>query len=156
MTTSGDTTQTGVVGLGNPLRRDDGVVMVLLESLRERGIPAGVELVDLGDGGFRLLYTLEEFERALVVDAVEFGGEPGEHAVFTPEEVRSMGDHRSAHDANLVQLLEASAERSDHPDSLRVFAIQPADQSMGEGLSDALEAQVPQLVEALEDRIASL
>lgn len=156
MTTPGDTVQTGIIGLGNPLRGDDGVVMVLLDRLRERGVPDDVELVDLGDGGFRLLYTLEAFDSAVVVDAVTFGGDPGEHTVFTPEEVRSLGDHRSAHDANLLQLLEASAERSVHPDSLKVFAIQPADVSMGEGLSEPLEAQVPELVAALEDTIASL
>ena len=38
-------------------------------------------------------------------------------------------------------------------DSLVVFAIQPKDVSMGEGLSDPVAARLPELVTALDETI---
>lgn len=147
---------TGVIGLGNPLRRDDGVVMVLFDRLRSQGLPQGVELVDLGDGGFRMFHVLDDFERVVVVDAVQFGGDPGDSTVFTPEEVRSTREHRSSHDTNLLELLDMAAEFGIRPDPLVIFAIQPRDVSMGEELSPALRDRVPFLTADLEETIKEL
>ncbi|MFW5905883.1 MAG: hydrogenase maturation protease [archaeon] len=77
-------TDRAVVALGNPYRRDDGVGPALLEELAQRDLP-DVDLLDLGDATFELVHVLAAHDVVVIVDAVNFGGDPGEIAVFDPD-----------------------------------------------------------------------
>ena len=52
-----------VLGLGNPLRGDDGVGPRLVEELTRRGLPRGVTALDGGSAGLDLLQMLEGWQR---------------------------------------------------------------------------------------------
>ena len=58
--------RTLVLGLGNPLRGDDGVGPRVVEEVIRRGLPEGVTALDGGTGGLDLLPVLEEWDRAIV------------------------------------------------------------------------------------------
>ena len=49
-----------VIGIGNTLRRDDGIGIVLLEKLIERKnkLPKNVDFINGGTGGMNLLHIL--------------------------------------------------------------------------------------------------
>ena len=51
----------GIIGVGNPLRRDDGIGIVLLEKLIEKksDLPEGIEYIDGGTGGMNLLHIFQ-------------------------------------------------------------------------------------------------
>ena len=154
--------RSGVIGLGNPLRGDDGVVPELFGRLRA---PDGgsdstdlddITLLEFGDANFRLVHALSDFDRVLIVDAVRFGGEPGDHVVFSPEEVVSRADHGGSHDSDLLELVELARYLNEASATVRIFGIQPGPMEMGPGLSDPLESRLPELLEALEDAIYEL
>lgn len=147
---------TVVIALGNPLRGDDGIGNVLLNRLRERGLPADVELRDLGDGGFDVLHALADADRAVIVDAVRFGGEPGECVVFEPGEVAAIVESRGSHDSDLFELLELAAAREEAPERVVIFGVQPGDVREGEQLSDPLRAALPDLTDALVETVDDL
>ncbi|MBI3361476.1 MAG: hydrogenase maturation protease [Chloroflexi bacterium] len=73
-----------VVGLGNPLRGDDGIGPAVIEWLKQRELPAGVEVMDGGTGGLELIPTLTGRRRALIVDAANLGRAPGKWARLAP------------------------------------------------------------------------
>ena len=77
-----------VLGLGNPLRGDDGVGPRVVEELTRRGLPDGVMTLDVRTGGLDLLHTLEGWKRVVAVDAADVGREPGQFVRFTPDQVR--------------------------------------------------------------------
>ena len=77
-----------VLGLGNPLRGDDGIGSRVVEELIRRGLPEGVTALDGGTGGLDLLQVLEGWERVVVVDAADVGREPGQFVRFTPDQAR--------------------------------------------------------------------
>ncbi|MFB6151906.1 MAG: hydrogenase maturation protease [Haloarculaceae archaeon] len=143
-----------VVGLGNPFRRDDGVAPVVLERLRDRPVADEVAVFDLGDAGFRLLHVLAEFDVVVVVDAVRFGGDPGEHVVARPDELASLGEREGTHDTAVLDLVETSDRLEEAPADVLVFGVQPARTGYGEGLSDPVESAVPALVDALAERLS--
>ena len=59
-----------VIGFGNPLRRDDGVGIAALEELKRRGAGGpGIDMMDGGVEGINLLSILEDYDRAVVLDA---------------------------------------------------------------------------------------
>lgn len=73
-TTTGHTV---VVGCGNLIRGDDAAGPVLVRMLAERGVPAGVRLVDGGTAGMDVAFALRGADRAIVVDASRVGVPPG-------------------------------------------------------------------------------
>ncbi|HEY76749.1 MAG TPA: hydrogenase maturation protease [Thermoflexia bacterium] len=145
-----------VIGLGNPLRGDDGIGPRVVAELHRRELPEGVEAIDGGTGGLDLLRLMEGWDRVIVVDAAEIGREPGAFARFTPEEVRLRlheGD-LSLHNAGLPEAL-ALASALNHPlPPITLFGVQPKRIGWEAGLSPVVERTIPALVEAILDEVS--
>ncbi|MCD4733107.1 hydrogenase maturation protease, partial [bacterium] len=67
-----------VASLGNPLVGDDGVGLAVLKQLEQQELPVEVKLVDLGTDLLALSSHLDGIGKVILLDAVNFGGEPGE------------------------------------------------------------------------------
>jgi hydrogenase maturation protease len=148
-----------VVGLGNPLRGDDGIGPRVVEQLRQHGLPVEVEALDAGAAGLDLLYWLTEPRAVgeagpqwvIIVDAAEVGLEAGQFARFTPEQVELKGAAEGAgsHEAGLAEVL-ALARALERPlPEIVIFGVQPGSLEWGTGLTAEVEAAVPLLVRAV-------
>ena len=147
-----------VLGLGNPLRGDDGVGPRAVLEFGGRDLGVGVKVVDVGTGGLDLLWVLEGWEHVVIVDAAHVGREPGQFARFTPEQVRlaRTASSFSLHHAGLSEIL-ALADVLDHPlPEIVIFGVQPAEIGWRDGLSPAVEAALPDLVEAVIEAIEEI
>ena len=69
--------RTLVACIGNSLIADDALGCVVYDRLKEVRLPEGVRVESLELGGMRLLDILDGEDFLLVVDAVQFGTEPG-------------------------------------------------------------------------------
>lgn len=140
-----------IIGLGNPLRGDDGVGPRVVEELHRRGLPEGVEAIDVGTGGLDLLRVMDGWDAVIVVDAAEIGREPGAFARFTPEEVRLRLHETgfSLHDAGLPEALTLASALNHPLPPITLFGVQPERIGWEEGLSPAVEEAIPALVEAI-------
>ena len=72
-----------VLGIGNTLLSDDGVGVHVIRALENgrTNLPENqrdVRLRDAGTLGLALLPEIAEAQRLIIVDAANFGGEPGE------------------------------------------------------------------------------
>lgn len=142
---------TVVIGIGNTLMSDDGAGVRVLEHLDD--LPEHVAVVALATGGITLLYHLEPYRKVILTDAVDFGGEPGEIRVFTPDEVSSIKTvGYSLHDLDMLDVLALARKLGTHPETVVIAAVQPASLAMKEGLSEAVEQALP----GLARRITSL
>ena len=144
-----------ILGLGNPLRGDDGVGCRVAEELARRELPPGVQALDGGAAGLGLLDLLEGWKRVVIVDAAEMGRRPGEFVRFTPAGVRlaSASGRFSLHHAGLSEVL-ALADALGRPlPEVVIFGVQPARVGWGEGLSPAVEAALPALIAAVLEEV---
>lgn len=150
----------GVIGIGNPLRRDDGIGIILLEKLRENkeAFPDTIEFVDGGTGGMNLLHDLSRFDKILFIDAVRFGGKAGESKLFSYHEVISTKQPMtlSTHGDDLLAIIKLSEELGEKPHSISFFGIQPNDTSVGTTLSPELAQNIDVLVTTLTQTIKRL
>jgi len=150
----------GVIGIGNPLRKDDGIGIVLLEKLVEKKdeLSSNTELIDGGTGGMNLLHLLARFDIAIILDAVNFDGHPGELRLFTSEEVRSkkISLNISTHESDFLKVIQLSKELEEQPDELFIFGIQPKDTSFGKGLSPELQRNIELLLIRLQTEIKTI
>ena len=150
----------GVIGIGNPLRKDDGIGIVLLEKLIEKKdeLSSNTELIDGGTGGMNLLHLLARFDIAIILDAVNFDGHPGELRLFTSGEVRSkkISLNISTHESDFLKVIQLSKELEEQPDELFIFGIQPKDTSFGKGLSPELQRNIELLLIRLQTEIKTI
>ena len=144
-----------ILGLGNPLRGDDGIGPRVIEELTRRELPEGATALDAGSGGLDLLQVLEGWKRAVIVDAADIGREPGQFARFTPDEARFVGsqDTTSLHNAGLAEVLALADAVGQSLPKLVIFGVQPEKTDWGEGLSEVIEATLPGLVDAVLDEV---
>jgi len=150
----------GIIGVGNPLRRDDGIGIVLLEKLIEKkdDLPQDIEYIDGGTGGMNLLHILALFDVALIIDAVNLNGKPGESKLFKSEDVCSKKSsiNISTHESDVLKIINLSKELGEIPNQLFIFGVQPKDTSQGASLSSELQRSVESLTLSLQNEIANI
>ena len=89
--------------------------------------------------------VLEEPDTLLIVDAADFGGDPGEARVFCREEIAGGG--LSTHALSLQMTCEYLETRI--PVRVFLLAIQPANTALGEEMSRVVSNSIDKLAEHL-------
>lgn len=143
-----------VVGVGNPLMGDDGIGIAVVERLEREGVQAGVEVIDGGTGGLTLLTLMEGARAVVLVDALEMGRTPGTviASAYSEWRFRIAGSGLSLHQAGLAEVLALGAELGELPEVF-VVGIQPAVIAMGQELSAAVAAALPEAVAAVRSQL---
>lgn len=143
----------GVIGIGNPLRRDDGIGVFLLKKLIDRKyeLPADIEYVDGGTGYLNLIHELDRFDIAVFIDAVDFNGKPGDSKIFEYEDIRSkkINFSSSSHGEDIVKVIDFSKSVDMLPEKVVFFGVQPKDVSLGDTFSSELSAKIDVLIDEL-------
>ncbi len=123
---AGNRGKTLVLGLGNVLMGDEGVGVHVVRALEKLTLPAHVECLDGGTGGFVLLGPLESAERTILVDAAADGNPPGAVTRTTPRFSRDYPPTLTAHDVGVKDLLDVFYMRGGSPHVvLYAIAIDP-------------------------------
>lgn len=149
------TAERAIVALGNPYRRDDGVGPALVDRLRDRDRPS-VDCLDLGDAGFDLVHVVMDYDAVVIVDAVDFGGDPGEVVVFDPADAMEIADRRGTHATDAFELIELGDGLAETPTPIRVVGVQPAETGYGDELSPPVARTLPEMIETLVATVRSL
>ena len=147
-----------LLGLGNYAMGDDSVGLRLVEQIAERGLDRDFEAIEVGNNGMLVLtYFTEETDLILVVDAVRFGGAPGDYTIFSPDQVdtQKVTGGLSTHEGDILRLIEL-AKRIDQPiPPIRILAIEPAAMEVDQGLSPQLEARFEAYIQAAIEAMES-
>lgn len=136
----------GVVGVGNILRGDDGAGPSVVAALRGRFAHPMVDASEVPEnyGGWVMK---EGLESVVFVDAVEFGGEPGEFRIIPLEKL--MVSASSTHRLSLHYVIKFLEEEW-NGDAVLV-GVQPKHLTLGEGLSEEAAGGVEALASALAE-----
>ena len=142
--------RTLVLGLGNPLRGDDGVGAAALDSLRSSSlVPPWVHLWSAQDGDVLGPVLSEHWRRIVVIDAADLGKAPGGWMRLGAGALAVLPGRASSHRVSLVDALGIAQALGQAPDRLTIFAVQPLSIDWGSGLSEPLAQALAGLVEAV-------
>lgn len=139
-----------VLGVGNDLMGDDGIGPHLARVLKSgKELPPGVDVMDEGRGGMRLLHHIKGYDGLVMIDAADIGKAPGDFIVFRPEDVESSRvlSGTNVHEWDLMRLLELSRMMGECPPDVRILAVQPKVLGMGEGISGELLEREDEYIE---------
>ncbi len=145
--------KTLVLGLGNPLLRDDSIGLRVAQELggRFKGNP-DVEVSEDYWGGLRLMERMIGYDRVIIVDAIQADMDPGTIHLLSPGDIPTQRS-ASAHDVNLPTALEfgrRAGARLPPSSEITLIGIEAADvQTFDESLTPELERALPHAVEAV-------
>lgn len=160
-----------VAGIGNIFLGDDAFGGEVAQRLQRRPLPKGVRVEDFGIRSYDLVYALmEDWDLAILVDALPRGGAPGTIYTLAPEVLAGVGsatmaDAHSMNPVSVLQMLEVLGAGRVQKDGgmgarqqrLLVVGCEPAtvepDPEGKIGLSTPVNAAVEQAVSMIEDLI---
>jgi hydrogenase maturation protease len=149
--------KTLVLGLGNPLLRDDAVGLHVARRLQPLlGGSPDVEVDEDYRGGLRLMERLIGFDRAIIIDAICSGARPGTVLRLAPDGVPTQHS-ASAHDANLRTALDLGRRAGASlpaDNSIALIGIEASDVlSFDERLTPDVEAAIPRAIRMVLDEV---
>ena len=133
-----------ILGVGNVILKDEGFGVRVAEYLDHHyTFPDSVQIVDGGTLGIELL----------VMDSINGGAEPGTVFRFHNDAIMEhFQDKLSAHEVGIQDVLALLTVTGHKIPDVIVIGAQPFDVEAGVGLSDGMQALLPQIVEqALKD-----
>jgi hydrogenase maturation protease len=146
-----------ILGIGNTLNRDEGLGVHLLPLLHERiGARTGMEFLDGGTLGLNLLPLVEECHHLLLLDAVD-AGKPGGTVIELARDRIPMfsGVRLSQHQLTFQEVLGLAQVRGKLPEFLHLIGVQPADMSIGFGMTGEVKRMVPVVLRRAESLLHS-
>lgn len=141
-----------IIGIGNPMRGDDGIGPAAIACLERTDLAdavLGPELIVLDGEPARLMEAWRDRRRAIIIDAARCDTAAGSiHRIDVgTEPLPPWATGASSHSAGLAEAVALGRALDRLPERLIVFGIEPADVSLGEGLSSELRATLPTLLE---------
>jgi hydrogenase maturation protease len=145
--------KTLVLGLGNVLMGDEGIGVHVVRTLEKHALPAGVECLDGGTGGFTLLEPLQSANHVILIDAANDGNPPGTVTRTTPKFSRDYPPTLTAHDVGVKDLLDVFYMQGGGPDVV-LYAIaidprQPITMELSAGAAKAAKEAVERILTEL-------
>jgi hydrogenase maturation protease len=145
-----------LIGLGNILMQDEGVGVHVVKAVQERfAVPPELDIVDGGTAGLDLLPFLEGRDRVLLVDAVDFGKEPGFIGELVNEAIPAAfgKDKASLHHVGLAEVLATARLLDILPREICLIGIQPQAIDLGLELTELLQQHLEDLIARISHKL---
>lgn len=144
-----------ILGVGNILFADEGVGVRTVQKMEnEYEFSENITLLDGGTLGTRLMESITDSDKLVVIDAVLGDGHPGHIYRLTGDELRkSLSFKNSLHQTDLVDTLIYCDLLGNCPETV-VIGIEPLDyNSMTVDLSRAIQVRLPDIISAVQKEI---
>ncbi|MBF2054474.1 MAG: hydrogenase maturation protease [Candidatus Sericytochromatia bacterium] len=148
-----------ILGIGNRFRRDDGLGPLAVQALQQRSWPIPApDFACCSGEGTQLMAAWQGYQWVLLIDAIAAGR--SDHAAgqllcwdALTETIPQELFHYSSHAFGLAEAVEMARALGELPPQLWIYGLSGADFGAGEGLSEAVSAALPLLLDAVCQRI---
>ena len=139
-----------VIGVGNPLRRDDGVGPAVAQRLSDAALPT-LQIAQHHGEGLGLIDLWQGYRHVVIVDATRSGAAPGAVRRFElPHSEPPSGlFHYSSHLFGLAEAIALARTLKRLPEQLVIYGIEGVEFGYGEGLSSPVLAAVDIVVDRI-------
>jgi len=142
-----------VAGLGKPGFCDEAIGLHVVQALKAADLPEYVELFE-GSEASDLTELFAGREQIIVIDAADFNGLPGQFVELQAPDL--VSDQTNVlHHADIRRTMAVLFLRDSIPRDLTILAVIPACSQPGSELSDEVRRRVPEVVNAILERIRS-
>jgi hydrogenase maturation protease len=150
-----------VAGIGNIFYSDDGFGSEVARRLVTESFPEGVKVSDFGIRGIHLAYELlDGYDRAILIDTTQQGGDPGTIYVMEPdidgietENGLAEAGIQDAHGMDPASVLALLRSLGGGVERLLVVGCEPEDVEEGMGLSEPVARAVDEAVRVVRQLV---
>ncbi len=138
-TTSGRPAPMVIIGIGNSMRGDDGVGLLVARKIR-KSLRQTVRVVEESGEGTRLMEAWKGSLSAILIDAVSGGSAPGTiHRIDASSgRIPAALFHRSSHAFGLAEAIALATSLNRLPERVVIYGIEGADFGHGAEMSAAV------------------
>jgi len=151
--------KTLVLGLGNPIRGDDGVGFRIAQELRAKLNQPDITVTESSASGLGLLDLLVSYDKAVIIDAIQTeGGRAGDVYRLEPEAFSATRHATTPHDVNFATALELGRRVGlALPREITIFAVEVENvDSFTEECSPEVERAVPVVAGMVINELAAI
>lgn len=146
--------QVAILGVGSELRGDDAAGVKVVKNLKEKLDSSKLSLIDAGSVPENFTSKVRKFNptHIILIDAVDFGEEPGKIAHVNPEDIR--GQATSTHRLPLSMLMSYLHKQTDA--EVILIGIQPTQVEMNSKMTSQVNDGVRELTNFLTKKLGAL
>jgi hydrogenase maturation protease len=140
-----------IMGVGDPMRQDEGVGVHVVRALAAGPCADQAELVDGGEGVFEALSHKRAIEKLVVLNALRAGRPPGSIARVSLRDLADRpGPALSQHEQGLLDTLAFLGQAGLRVGEIVIYWVEPGKTGWGTDLSEQVEACLPLLAAQVE------
>lgn len=136
-----------ILGIGNQLRRDDGIGPEVAQALITNGTRLAIDCATAPENFLGKIKTLKPV-KVIMVDACDFGGAPGEFRLFSLLELEKM-PWATVSTHTLPLSLIGNLIKQEVGCGVELLGVQPTTVEFGEGLSEPVARVKPKILDFL-------
>ncbi|MEW6275483.1 MAG: hydrogenase maturation protease [Bacillota bacterium] len=141
-----------ILGLGNPLLKDDGIGPRVVRELQKKGLPPGVAAVEAAGSLFQYWDLFARSGRLIVVDAFSGGGPPGTVYLLTPGQLSRNAPKKETalfqHEDDFLGFLDLLAHFGVKP-PVTIVGVEPKEVTYSLELSPEIAARLPAILKII-------
>jgi len=146
-----------VLGIGNPLRSDDGVGIHVAESLRDENLGRKIDIKE-GLSGLDILGAITGYERVIIVDAIKSGAVPGTIYRLSVNDLQAQQPLHafSTHDVDIPTMLKSGRDLypGKMPEDIVIIAVEAGDiETFSETCTPGVEKAIRKVVQMIKELI---
>ena len=146
-----------VLGIGNPLRSDDGIGIHVIEALKAEDLREGVDIKE-GISGLDVLDAIAGYDRIVIIDAIKSGGEPGIIYKLSVGDLHTqeMLHTFSTHDVDIPTMLQLGRDLypGKIPEDIVIIAIEAEDiETFSETCTPRVEKAIQEVLHVIKELI---
>jgi len=142
-----------VLGIGNPLRRDDGLGIRIIEEMRRMPGYDDFELIDGGTSPDLLSLLDESIKKLVIVDSLRGSGPPGTIYRLEVGQENITGGTASSHGLGVLDTVSIMPKLGLKPPQIIIIGVEPEDVSHGLGLTPCIERMLPEIIRAVDGEL---
>ncbi len=144
-----------VMGVGNKIKKDDAVGLIVSKKISELIRKENVEFKNSLSGRILLLGEIKGYKKVFLIDAIKTkNGKVGDWYSLTPEDLESESGLFATHNISLSMLRKIGNSIGEKMPEVTVFAIEVENPfEFGEGLSKKLENKIPSITSEISNQI---
>jgi len=141
-----------VVGIGNPIMGDDSVGIRVVEELKKE---VEVDTAILTTTTFEVLDKIMGYDKAIIVDGIKSGNEPGTIYELTVDDVFYTYSFTNTHNLSLATTLKIGylifPEKM--PKYIKLIAVEVENIDFGKDCSPKVKNAIPKVVEMIKKEL---
>ncbi|AEG60611.1 hydrogenase maturation protease [Desulforamulus ruminis] len=139
-----------ILGIGNPLWKDDGIGPRIVEELLKSGLPAGVEAYNAGGSFYHYWDAFAACRHIIALDALQGGHAPGTLYLLKPEEMLPRAPVLLKHEDDFLSVVEIMKFFGLSP-AVTILGVEPKEITLGYGLSPEILSILPRVIQKIRD-----